>query len=64
MQEYLSVGEIARMDGVSPQSVSLLFYRRHLNCELCPIVGGRRLVPRAYVDEARRIIRQRSLDPT
>ena len=35
---------------VSPRVVSDLLYQRRVDVGRCPIVGGRRLIPRDYVD--------------
>ena len=48
---FVSVSEVARRIGVPPRSISDLFYSRELRDDLCPIVGGRRLIPEQYVDE-------------
>ena len=47
---YLSVSEAARRLGARPRDISDLFYRRALRDDLCPIVGGRRLIPDHYLD--------------
>lgn len=47
--EYLSVGDVARKLDVRPSVVTQLFYERKLRDDLCPIVGGRRLIPPSYV---------------
>jgi hypothetical protein len=49
MVEYLVVSDVARRLGVRPRDISDLFYQRRLNDDLCPIVGGRRLIPVDYV---------------
>ena len=48
---FVSVSEVARRIGVPPRAISDLFYSRELRDDLCPIVGGRRLIPEQYVDE-------------
>jgi hypothetical protein len=48
--QYLSVSEVARRLKARPRDISDLFYRRQLRDDLCPIVGGRRLIPEDYVD--------------
>jgi len=53
----LSVSEAARHLGASPQDISDLFYKRKLRDDLCPIVGGRRLIPPEYLDQIRRTLR-------
>lgn len=48
--QHLSVSEAARRLGARPRDISDLFYRRELRDDLCPIVGGRRLIPEDYLD--------------
>jgi hypothetical protein len=51
----LSVGSVA--DSISeefgvtvrPRTITLMFYEKSLREDLCPIVGGRRLIPETYV---------------
>ncbi len=57
--EYLSVSEVADKIGVPPRIVTDLFYLRRLNVDICPIMGGRRLIPPAYVGEIERVLRER-----
>ena len=47
--KHLSVSEAARRLKARPRDISDLFYRRHLRDDLCPIVGGRRLIPEDYL---------------
>ena len=47
---YLSVSQAARRLNARPRDISDLFYRRQLRDDLCPIVGGRRLIPEDYLD--------------
>ena len=47
--KLLSVGDVARRLGVRPAQITQLFYERKLRDDLCPIVGGRRLVRPEYV---------------
>lgn len=47
---YLTVSQAARRLGARPRDISDLFYRRHLRDDLCPIVGGRRMIPESYLD--------------
>ena len=49
MATHLFVSNVARRLGVRPRDISDLFYQRLLRDDICPIVGGRRLIPRAYV---------------
>ncbi len=55
------VTEAKRRHGiqVSPRSVSDLFYARKLDVERCPVVAGRRLIPRDYVEVILAILRNR-----
>ena len=53
--EYLAVGgaadELTEQLGqtVRPRWITDLFYQRELRDDFCPIVGGRRLIPRIYL---------------
>lgn len=47
--EPLSVSEAARRLGANPKDISDLFYKRQLRDDLCPIVGGRRLIALDYL---------------
>ncbi len=47
--DYLSVGDVARRLAVRPNLITQLFYEQKLRDDLCPIVGGRRLIPPTYV---------------
>ena len=49
MQEYVGVGDIAREYRVRPSQITQLFSERRLREDLCPVVSGRRLIPRSYV---------------
>jgi len=48
---FLSVSDVARQIGANPKEISDLFYQRKLDGERCPIVGGRRLIPKDYLPE-------------
>lgn len=69
MPEFLFVSQAARELGsqlgaeIRPQDLSNLFYRRHLRDDVCPVVGGRRLIPREYLATIRAIVMQRMLSP-
>lgn len=70
MSEHTTVGGIARDLGaklgkdVSSRVISDLFYKRILSDERCPILGGRRLIPRDYVPEIERALRERGSIPS
>ena len=36
---------------ISPRDITALFYERALRDDLCPIVAGRRLIPRSYLPQ-------------
>lgn len=59
MPHFFTVGDLARLVGAPPRAISDAFYARQLNDELCPVIGGRRLIPREYVSEVRRVLRER-----
>lgn len=50
MPTPLSVSDVARRLNVRPGQITALFYEERLRDDLCPIVGGRRLIPESYVD--------------
>ena len=56
--DLLAVSEAARVIGAKPRDVSNLFYRRELRDDLCPLVGGRRVIPREYLPEIERVLRR------
>lgn len=64
MSGYVTVSEAAREIGrkagvvISPRTISDLFYKRLLRDDLCPIVGGRRLIPRDYLPDIEAVLRQ------
>jgi hypothetical protein len=57
--DLLSISDIARRLGVRPRAVSDLFYQRVLRDDLCPVVGGRRLVPADYLAEVKKALTER-----
>jgi hypothetical protein len=57
MGEFLTVSETARPWGIPPRLISDLFYARKLDDSRCPIVGGRRLIPRDYVAQVKAALR-------
>ena len=58
MPSFLFVGAVAARLNVSPHVVSYLFQMRRLDCNLCPVVAGRRLIPEEYVPEIAREVRR------
>jgi hypothetical protein len=44
---------------IPPRAISDLFYKRQLRDALCPIVGGRRLIPGDYLPSIREALRRR-----
>lgn len=46
---FLSIGEAAARLGVKPRDLTTLFYSRGLDCDRCPVIGGRRLIPADYL---------------
>lgn len=55
-----TVGDVAKIigRGVRPQDITGLFYAQRLRDDLCPIVGGRRLIPVDYIDIIRMELRR------
>lgn len=51
MSEFLSVGDCARRLKVSPREITNLFYLGKLRDDLCPLIGGRRLIRPEYVSQ-------------
>ena len=55
MRIYTSVSEIVQEIEaqlgveVSPRVISDLLYQRKLDIRKCPVLGGRRLIPRSYL---------------
>jgi hypothetical protein len=56
--EHISVSEAARQIGATPRDISDLFYRRMLRDDLAPIVSGRRMIPREYLETIRDALRR------
>ncbi len=67
VNQHTTVGDLARDIGerigreVPPRVISDLFYKRVLSDERCPILGGRRLIPRDYIPEVERVLKDRGL---
>lgn len=51
--EYVAVGEAAKRVGGRAPDITALFYRGRLRDDLCPVVGGRRLIPIGYLEQIR-----------
>jgi hypothetical protein len=47
-----------RIPGARPKDISSLFYLRKLDDALCPVVGGRRLIPPDYLPQIEEALRQ------
>jgi hypothetical protein len=70
MSNHFSVSKAARRPSgslgaeVPPRDISDLSYERHLRDDLCPVVGGRRLIPGDYLPSIQEALlrRQPSLD--
>lgn len=58
MCRYLTVSGVARRIHARPQDISQAFYRRELSDEVCPIVGGRRLIPESFIPIVVRVLRR------
>ncbi|MBI3465502.1 MAG: hypothetical protein HY000_20975 [Planctomycetes bacterium] len=59
--DFLSVSDVARELGAKPKTISELLYQRELRDDLCPVVGGRRLIPRNYLPTIREVLIERGL---
>ena len=62
MTTYHSVGDVARRLSVPPAKITQLFYERRLRDDLCPIVGGRRLIPPEYVEIIAAALRRKGIE--
>lgn len=66
MRRY-TVSEVARHlsrktgQTVSPQDISNLFYKRHLDDDRCPVVGRIRLIPEDYLSTILCVLQERGL---
>ena len=49
MDDLLGVGDAGRELDVNPKVITDLFYKRELREDICPLVSGRRLIPRSYI---------------
>jgi hypothetical protein len=58
--DYIGVGEAARITNArTPKDVSELFYQGDLRTDICPVISGRRLIPRSYLDNVRAALKRR-----
>ena len=63
--ELLSVSDVAREltdqfgQDIRPRDISRLLYDRELRDDLCPIVSGRRVIPRDYLPMIVMVLRRR-----
>ncbi len=56
-----SVSALARRFGVSPRTLSALFYNRVFDDATCPVIDGRRVIPESYVPTVEKELRDRGL---
>jgi hypothetical protein len=55
---YLTVSDAARrIPGARPKDISDLLYLRRLRDDRCPLVGGRRMIPKTYLPEVETALR-------
>ena len=65
MSNHFNVSEAARRLSrclgaeIPPRDISDLFYKRQLRDDLCPIVGGRRLIPDDYLPTIQKALLRR-----
>jgi hypothetical protein len=61
MPDYVGSGEAARLTGArSSKSITDLFWMGDLREDLCPIIGGRRMIPRTYLPEVKTALKKRN----
>lgn len=63
MADFVTVGEAARHLDIPPAKITGLFYRRALDVRRCPLIGGRRMIPREYVGEIAAVLIARGMKP-
>jgi hypothetical protein len=67
MSELMTVSDVARelsdqfKEVIQPRVITDLFYKRLLDDNRCQVLGGRRLIPRDYLAEIRRILTEKGL---
>jgi hypothetical protein len=57
MSEFLTVSQVADGEGVRPRDISDLLYGRRVDVSRCPLVSGRRLIPRDLLPAIRAALR-------
>lgn len=55
---YVNVSDVARRLGARPRDISDLFYKRALRDDLCPVSGGRRMIPIDYIEVIRAALKR------
>jgi hypothetical protein len=55
---YLTVGEAARELGCLPSVISNAIYRGAIDPRRCPLLGGRRHIPRDYLPQIAKLLRR------
>ncbi|HEX8522934.1 MAG TPA: hypothetical protein VF669_11795 [Tepidisphaeraceae bacterium] len=58
MSEQLTVSDAARELGANPRDITNAFYDRLLRDDIAPIIGGRRMIPRSYLDVIAMVLRR------
>jgi len=61
MTTYLGVSEAASRIGARPRDLTRLFYDQVLRTDLCPKVGGRRVIPPSYLPTIAMALKHRNL---
>ncbi len=51
--DLVTVSQAARALGARPRDISDLFYARRLDDSICPLLGGRRVIPCSYLGDIR-----------
>jgi len=53
---HLTVSDAAREIGARPRDISSLLYNREIDDAACPIVNGRRMIPRELLPTIRQML--------
>lgn len=59
----LNVSDAARELGCRPRDISTLLYNREVDDALCPIVSGRRMIPRELLPQLRQKLAEKGKLP-